>query len=356
MVKQLRLQLIVRAGIVFYSLWFPIDLFTQEPDGLSTHHLPGSNQLISTVAFGSCNMESKPQLMWRWVAANKPDLWVWLGDIIYGDTRDMNVLQEKYDQRKNHPVYQLFIEQYPVIGIWDDHDYGENDAGSEYPMKKQSRDLLLAFLDIPPSEKTWQQEGAYQSYIFGPAGKKVKFILLDSRYFREDPNGANCVADAQSVPEKDILGEKQWEWLEKQLCQSDADVHVIGSGIQVIPDEHRFEKWANFPYAQKRLYDLLVKCEPKRVVFMSGDRHMAEISVMALDDFGHIIEFTSSGMTHTRASSEAGSNRFRVGEAVSEKNFGLLHFYWDEKPLKMAMEIRGLENALYQRVDIRFPE
>lgn len=353
MVKEIRLWQMVPVGLALLILGLPLNLFTQEPDGLTSHHIPVAQQLISTVAFGSCNMESKPQEMWRWVAANKPDLWVWLGDIVYGDTRDMGVLEEKYDLRKNHPVYQLFIKQFPVIGIWDDHDYGENDAGISYPMKKQSRNLLFQFLDIAP---TLQQEGAYQSYVFGPSGKKIKFILLDCRYFREDPTVPLCPSDEDGQKELDILGEKQWEWLEMQLCQSEADVHVIGSGIQVLADEHRFEKWSNFPFAKRRLYELLVKCDPKRTVFLSGDRHMAEISAMALDDFGHIIDFTSSGMTHTRASSDAGPNRFRIGQAVNDKNFGLLHFYWDERPLKMAMEIRGLENALFQRVDVRFPE
>jgi alkaline phosphatase D len=46
-----------------------------------------------------------------------------------------------------------------------------------------------------------------------------------------------------------MLGETQWKWLEDQLTASDADVHIIGGGIQFLPEEHRSEKWANFPAA-----------------------------------------------------------------------------------------------------------
>ena len=38
---------------------------------------------LQTIAFGSCNNQGKSQEMWKHVVKNKPDLWIWLGDIIY---------------------------------------------------------------------------------------------------------------------------------------------------------------------------------------------------------------------------------------------------------------------------------
>ncbi|MFN3939545.1 MAG: alkaline phosphatase D family protein, partial [Chitinophagales bacterium] len=80
----------------------------------------------------------------------------------------------------------------------------------------------------------------------------------------------------------DILGEAQWQWLENELKNSTADVHIICTSIQIIPEQHRFEKWSNFPKARERMFALVQRYKPGQVVFISGDRHIAEVSAMSL--------------------------------------------------------------------------
>jgi alkaline phosphatase D len=36
-----------------------------------------------------------------------------------------------------------------VIGVWDDHDYGANNADSSFTKKLMMRDVYLNFLDEP---------------------------------------------------------------------------------------------------------------------------------------------------------------------------------------------------------------
>src|SRR5687768_6847248 len=95
------------------------------------------------IAFGSCNRQDLPQPLWEVIAGDQPDLWIWLGDNIYGDSNDMGVIKAKYDKQLQHPGYQKFTAQVPVIGTWDDHDYGRNDAGKSYPYKKATQQLAL---------------------------------------------------------------------------------------------------------------------------------------------------------------------------------------------------------------------
>ncbi len=57
--------------------------------------LPGSGD-VTRVAFGSCNRSDLPQPLWTPIIETRPDLWIWTGDIVYGDTRDMAVLAGKY--------------------------------------------------------------------------------------------------------------------------------------------------------------------------------------------------------------------------------------------------------------------
>lgn len=54
-----------------------------------------------TVAFGSCNRHELPQPLWPVIARDRPDVWVWLGDNIYGDSDDAQVLRQKYTAQLN---------------------------------------------------------------------------------------------------------------------------------------------------------------------------------------------------------------------------------------------------------------
>jgi alkaline phosphatase D len=65
-----------------------------------------------------------------------------------------------------------------VIGTWDDHDFGLNDAGKELEGKQTSQKLMLDFLDEPLDSPRRRQEGVYTSYTYGPAGKQIKVTCI----------------------------------------------------------------------------------------------------------------------------------------------------------------------------------
>jgi len=85
-----------------------------------------------TIAFGSCNNQVLPNVMWSEILKNKPDVWVWGGDVIYTDTKDMLLMAQNYQKQKIKPEYANFTKNVAVLGTWDDHDYGVNDGGMEY--------------------------------------------------------------------------------------------------------------------------------------------------------------------------------------------------------------------------------
>ncbi len=93
------------------------------------------------IAFGSCNNQSLTNTLWGEIKKNKPDVWIWVGDIIYSNTEDMNYLQQNYLRQKSNKDYTDFIKNVDVMGTWDDHDYGLNDGGIEYPKKVESQKL-----------------------------------------------------------------------------------------------------------------------------------------------------------------------------------------------------------------------
>lgn len=316
---------------------------------------------LSSIAFGSCNNQRKTaeQSIWADVVRNRPDLWLWTGDIIYGDTEDMNRMREYYLQQKNQPYYKALREIVPVIGIWDDHDYGVNDGDKTYPAKQPSKQLLFDFLDISPDHPARQRDGAYHSWSFGSGDSTVKVILLDCRTFRDTL--ADCPHDlARYAPNfhGDVLGEQQWKWLEAELAGSEARVNLIVSGIQLIPEEQGYEKWANFPAARARFFDLLARTHPRNPILISGDRHIAEISAIPVAGYDEMVfEITSSGMTHTWSDpTRPEPNRYRIGPLVVKRNFGVMKFDWNREPLQAEIEIRGPENELFYQFSIDLHE
>ncbi len=153
--------------------------------------------------------------------------------------------------------------------------------------------------------------------------------------------------------EKTILGEAQWEWLEEQL-RSPADLRVIASGIQIVAEAVGQETWANLPHQQTRLFDLVQSTAAGGVIFVSGDRHWAEIS-MATDGVAYpLIDATSSSFNQKHPRGTPTRNRFRVvNQTFHEENFGVISIDWDAEDPIVAIEIRDLAGKTQLEKTIR---
>lgn len=307
------------------------------------------------ITFGACNKVEKPQTMWADVAANNPNLWIWLGDIIYADTADMKALAAEYKVLKTNADYKKLRAKAQIIGVYDDHDYGINDGCKNYKMKKGAKKCLMDFMDVPMGSPLRKREGAYQSYTFGKGGQRIKVIVMDTRYFR-DTLEPDLTKKKRYIPNLtgDVLGEAQWKWLERELKTSPANLNILCSSVQVLADEHGHEKWGNFPNARKRLLTLIANTKPKNLVILSGDRHMAEVSKMDLTGLAYpLYDFTSSGLTHIR-SGDTEANKLRVGDMIVKKNFGLLKIAWNgDKPI-VTMQVRGTRNEMHQEIIVKY--
>jgi alkaline phosphatase D len=291
---------------------------------------------LSRIAFGSCSREDLPQPLWMPILNQRPQLWIWMGDNVYADTADPQALRRAYHQARSNPGYQALLSTTPVIGTWDDHDYGLNDGGKEWRAKEDAQQALLDFLDEPADSPRRRRAGVYESYTYGPPGRQVKVILLDTRYHRDRYHRTELPVNATG----DVLGEEQWAWLERELTSSTAQVHLVGSSIQVVAEEHRFEKWANFPAARERLFRLIGRTRAPGVVFISGDRHIAEISRVSGTAAGYpIYDVTSSGLTHTWQERWEEANRHRLGDNVIALNFGMLEIDWNARPVSLRFTI-----------------
>ncbi|MGJ3233607.1 alkaline phosphatase D family protein [Marivirga sp.] len=300
-----------------------------------------------TLAFGSCNRQNLEQPLWQPIMDHNPDLFMFLGDNIYGDTDDMEVLEEKYELQKNLPDYSKLRNEMPVIGVWDDHDYGKNDAGKEYAYKEESQQLFLDFFDVAEKDPRREREGVYSSYDLKWNAHTIRVILLDARYHRDELERKNRVY--QKNENGTILGKAQWDWLENELSDEEVSFYIIACGIQFISEEHAYEKWANFPQERQRLFDLIEEKQPKGALLLSGDRHIAEISRLQLEGLKYpLLDVTSSGLTHTWKEEPNEANQHRIGKMVNELNYGLVKIEETKNGLRVISEIRGENQELFQ--------
>ncbi len=330
--------------------------------------------LLSKFAFGSCARQNQPQPIWDAVVATEPQLFVFLGDNIYGDSEDMDVLRAKYQLLGNQPGYKKLKATCPILATWDDHDYGVNDGGAEYPKKRESQQVFLDFFGVPQDDVRRKREGVYSAQTFGPEGKRVQIILLDARYFRsplktgykpgEPGDGYRGKYIANTDPGATVLGEVQWRWLEQQL-KVPAELRIIGSGVQVIADEHGSEIWGNFPLERKRLFALIKKTRANGVVFLSGDRHLSEIARLSPDHalgVGYpLYDITSSSLNAPSGNFTKAGNRFaneinsyRVGLTYFDTNFGSVQIDWDQPDPLVRLQVRDEKGAvvLQQKVTV----
>jgi alkaline phosphatase D len=302
--------------------------------------------VLTRIALGSCAKQNLPQPIWDPILAAEPDLFIFLGDNIYGDSKDMDVISRKYSQLAAKPGFQKLRATVPILATWDDHDYGADDSGVEYPMKVKTQKLFLDFFNEPLESTRRKTEGIYDAKIFGSKGKRVQIILLDTRYFRGPlkPKPRVPGKGTRYLPSEDtsvtMLGEKQWGWLEDQL-RTPAEVRIIASSIQVISEEHDSEKWMNLPHERIRLYQLIYDTAAAGVIFVSGDVHRGELSMMDGGAGYPFYDLTCSGLTQvTKVKLEDWTNRYRVGTVDWTTSFGTIEFDWESVDPVIRLQIR----------------
>lgn len=308
------------------------------------------------LSFGSCNNQNMKNDLWEPILRHQPDLFIWGGDIIYSDTEDMQFMRMNYRKMKHDSAYASFRNKVPVLGTWDDHDYGLNDGGENYKQKDSVQQLFLDFFDVPKNDPRRLQKGIYYSKDFEVNRSLIKIIILDTRFFRSDLS-KDTTGIKRYVPNESgnvtMLGETQWNWLENELRNSRAQFNIIMSSIQFLSFEHGFESWGTMPMEVQKMKNLIAESKAKGVIILSGDRHIAEISSTEIPGLNYpLIDITSSGMTHSYESFKGEPNPYRIADVVSKKNFGILRFDFGSN--KVTMEIRGEENTLYRSFEQNF--
>ena len=312
---------------------------------------------VERIAFGSCAKHWQPQSIWEAILAKEPDLFLFLGDNIYADTDGVTAwrvskgqLTGEWNRLADKPEFQNARAAMPFLATWDNHDYGSHAGGAEFPVKEEAKECFLTFFGEPKDSPRWQRSGIYDAKIIGPEGKRVQVILLDTKFnrsaFKKDPTPKEERLKDGKVggylpdedPEKTHLGAEQWKWLAEEL-KKPAELRLVCSSTQVIPNEKGMDEWGNFPRERQRLFDLLGKTNG--VVLLSGNVHFAEVSSLTEGVAYPLTELTSSGMTHNNRAYAQFSNPYRVAGPCAEPHFSLVEIDWAGLDTQLRLQTIG---------------
>ena len=310
-----------------------------------------------TFLTGSCAYFNEPQYdrpgkpyggdssIFETMAKDKATFMLWLGDNWY--TREADYQSEwGLNYRPMHDrslkVLQPFWKAMSHYAIWDDHDYGPNDADKSYVLKDASRRVFVNNWCNPSFGENGQ--GVYTKFSYSD----VDFFLLDDRWFRSNDNTPDSL-NGQPNDGKRMFGKEQMEWLKNalRLSNSNANTHfrIIATGSQVLNPMSPWDCLRHYPSEYKEMMDFLSDEKINGVVFITGDRHLSEINKAERMGSYPLYDITSSPLTSGRAkyNDQEKNNSAKILSVVGQQNYSRITFSGQGAERKMKVEFVGLK-------------
>lgn len=293
------------------------------------------------IAWMSCMHDKYAEEQKRiWLAAKtqKPEMIFFIGDSVYCDTlmqmafkigaKPPQIWTRFVETRFNLDFYK-FDQLIPVIAVWDDHDYGKNNAGAEYEHKKDSLNIFQTFFAQTQTSASFRK-GPGCSSVFEGFGQK--YILVDNRTFKT----SSC-----------YWGNNLRDWVFAELESATTPVCIMEGqqffGGYCDKGSFEFNHRARFKTITNEMKNIRTP-----ITFASGDLHYSEINKLDKDILGYeTFEFTSSSM-HSYTKDPRPNNPRRV-MASGQRNFIGTRTGFSASGLDIKTYVRGEQGILWER-------
>jgi alkaline phosphatase D len=305
---------------------------------------------------GSCAYFNQPEydrpgkpygsdsIIFEAMAKEKADFMLWLGDNWY--TREVDFysawgLNYRAAHDRATKVLQPLLKAMPQYAIWDDHDYGWNNADKSYPFKNTSRDIFLKYWCNPSYGQ--DNEGIYTKLTWND----IDVFMLDARWFRSNDLMKDSV-EGKPNPEKRMFGPKQMEWLKNALLESkynwNTSFRIIATGSQVLNPVSGEDCLKNYPVEYDELLQFIADNNINGVVFLTGDRHHSEVIELKRPGNYPLYDITASSFTAGIAATrgEEKNNPYRVSAELDEHNYARVSISGAKKERKLAVEFMNI--------------
>jgi alkaline phosphatase D len=265
------------------------------------------------------------------IVSAEPDMMLWLGDNVYlreVDFQSYSGYLYRYTHTRTLPEMQELLKACPNYAIWDDHDYGPNDADASWIHRDWAQEAFKTFWANPSYGAPSGANNIATAFRFSD----VEFFLLDNRSQRIHHN--NRTQDIH------VLGDEQIDWLIAALNKSKAPFKMVAVGGQFLNTVDRHENMANFPERQE-IIDRIEEEHIHGVVFLTGDRHCTDMSRIELEGGAVIHDLTVSPLTSSAYDNSDEPNDLRVdGTTVPFRNFAELNFSGPRKNRSLKIVVK----------------
>ncbi len=267
---------------------------------------------------------------------------LWLGDNWY--TREVDYytpwgLNYRASRDRSLPILQKFMAAMPQYAIWDDHDYGPNNAGKEYFLKNYSRKTFINYWLNPSCGN--KDEGIYTVVSYSD----VDLFLTDDRFFRTHEDMPDSIAGKPNEA-KTYFGKMQMEWLKNALLFSNATFKFIATGSQVLNPYSTAECMKSYSAEYIDLMSFLTAHKITGVIFLTGDRHHSEVIKQERQGLYSLYDITTSPFTAgvSKVRGAELTNPARVtGTLVEEQNFAKLSISGKKNERILMVEFMGIK-------------
>jgi alkaline phosphatase D len=247
-------------------------------------------------------------------------------------------------QRGFEPLARLLTAT-SHVAIWDDHDYGPNDADGSFALKGETLRLFTLYW----ANASFGLPGLPGIFGAAPYGD-VDLVLLDNRFHRSHPR-------LPDGPAKGMFGAAQVAWLENALLGARGRVKLVAGGSQFWNGASRFEGLYQYPSEQKRLADFLLAARIDGLIFLSGDRHFGELLRIDRPGAYPLYEFTSSPLTSRAVAKPDAAERENPqlvpGTLFGRRQFGLIRVTGPGTDRRVALESYDSAGTLLWRHELR---
>ena len=270
------------------------------------------------------------------IVSAEPDMMLWLGDNVYlreVDFQSYSGYLYRYTHTRALPEMQELLKACPNYAIWDDHDYGPNDADASWIHRDWAQEAFKTFWANPSYGAPSGANNIATAFRFND----VEFFLLDNRSQRIHHN--NRTQDIH------VLGDEQIDWLIAALNKSKAPFKMVAVGGQFLNTVDRHENMANFPERQE-IIDRIEEEHIHGVVFLTGDRHCTDMSRIELEGGAVIHDLTVSPLTSSAYDNSDEPNDLRVeGTTVPFRNFAELNFSGPRKNRSLEIIVKDVNGV-----------
>lgn len=317
------------AGAEFFYR-FRADGFLSPVGRTRTAPAPGTDPGTVTFAVASCqHFEEGWYHAHRFIAADEPDLVLFLGDYMYEkqsglatrvrwylDFDEVDVLDEyrlRYAQIRTDPYIKASHAVVPWLAVFDDHELKNNWWGvaSDAPAARKQAAFQAFWENMPLPKAMKPVNAAIPLYRRVSWGTLARFHMMDTRQYRwKQATAGNCpeigradrtltgVAQEQWLLDGLAAGGSRWDLLGQQVFFAQRDADGATGTCDVSTDA-----WDGYRASRQRITQGWVDRRVRNPVVLTGDVHRHWANNLRLNYFDHASPVVGTELVTTSVTS-----------------------------------------------------